>query len=176
MLTFMGPGRIVAIMAALAVLGGCAPAATAPGTPTPVAFDRPADHFPWFSSGPTPTEHSIANALYLDAYAIDLTECPFYLARCVRTRGDAMRRLRVRLEVDEVQCSPVADWKDRCSFRLTETEAGHDVVRSRCTGNFNIVGTAHDPMRWGVDYDHAGDDSQPAIICRRGRTERRAVW
>lgn len=171
----MGPGQVVAIMAALAVLGGCAPAATAPGTPTPVAFNRPADQHPWFTSGPTPTERSLANALYQDAYAIELTECPFYLARCKRTRGD-MRSLHVRLEVDEIQCSPVADWQDRCSFRLTETEAGRNVVRSRCAGHFNVVGTSHDPMRWGVDYQHAGDDSPPAIICRRGRTERRAVW
>src|SRR5687768_17491496 len=127
---FMGPGQIVAIMAALAVLGGCAPAATAPSTPTPVAFNRPADRHPWFSSGPTPTERSIANALYQDAYALDISECPFYLARCERTRD--MRTLRVQLEVDEIQCSPVADWQDRCSFRLTETEAGRN-VRSRCT-------------------------------------------
>lgn len=164
----MGRGQIGAIVAALAVLGGCAPAAT------PVAVSRPADHHPWFSSGPTPTEHSIANALYHDAYAIDVRECPFYLARCVRTRD--LRSLPVRLAVHEVHCSPVAEEQDRCSFRLTETEEGRGVVRSRCTGYFNIVGTSHDPMRWGVDYRHAEDDPPPAIVCRSGRSERRAVW
>jgi hypothetical protein len=160
----MRPGRIVAIVAALAVLGGCAPAVT---------IDRPADQFPWIMSGPTPTARSIAYALYQDAYAIDLRECPFYLARCVRTYD--LRLLPVRIEVDEVRCSPEPGWHDRCSFRLTETKAGHDVVRSRCTGHFEVVGTSHDPMRWGVNYFHLRDESQPAVICRRGRTERRAV-
>lgn len=154
-------GRIAAIMAALAVVGGCARAAT---------FDRPADHIFSSGAGPAPTAHSIADALYRDAYGLDIQECPFFLARCIQANRN-MRLLHVRLVADEVQCSPVAQWTDRCSFRLTETE-GREVVRSRCTGYFGIVGTSHDPFRWGVDY---GDYSRPAIICRSGRTERRAV-
>ncbi len=168
----MVPFRIVAVMAALAVTSGCVPATTAGGPPAPAAWNRPADQHPWFMSGPTPTASAIENALYQDAYNIDLSECPFYLVTCVRTRGER-RTPNFQLEVDEVRCSPVAEWQDQCTFRLTETIADGTSVRSQCSGNFEVVGTSHDPHRWGVDYGE--DDAQPAVVCRRGRTERRAV-
>jgi hypothetical protein len=176
----MSLGAMAAVMAALAMLAGCVPAASEGGTAPPVSWRRPAHLDPWYSAGTSPTAHAIEIALYEDTYEIDLSECPFHLAACEWVRAPHSRGVRrtphAELKVDEVQCSPVAEWQDRCTFRLTERIAGQAAVRSRCSGYFNVVGHSHMPSRWGVDYRWSGDDSQPAMVCKRGRTERRALW
>jgi hypothetical protein len=165
-------GCIAALVAALAMVTGCAPAGAGAGAADPAAA-RPAHLYPWFHAGPSPTASSIEYALYQDAHEIDLEECPFYLLSCT---WNSPGQPGARLQVDDARCSPAGPFNDRCTFRLTETVAGREAVRSRCEGRFETVGTSEQPARWGVDYGHGETDPPPAIICRSGRVERRAVW
>ncbi len=160
--------RWLVVVTALATASGCA---------SPAAVPRPAHLDPWRGVGTTPTASSITDALYEGAHDSDLERCPFHLATCMWRRSAAQPRARARLTVDQVKCTPVEAFQDRCTFRLTETIPGHDPMRSRCTGYFTVTGTSHDPSRWEIDYHGRGAPlTGPALVCKRGRVERYGEW
>lgn len=146
--------RLAALIAFL-LLAGCAETVPAPGWTRNPAQD------PWHSSGLSPDADSIRYALYEDVYELDAEVCPFARATCSdsnrSTAGDIFT-------VETVSCRSVAEYEERCRFTLTERLPGRPQARSRCTAYFEIVGTSHDPMRWGVDED---DYDNARMKCRR---------
>lgn len=164
-----------AVIAGLASVSGCTPTRLGTVAPVPVTWTRSAQYAPWWMAGVTPTASAIEYTLDFDAFQIDLAECPFHQAQCLWSRT-APPRPRTQLKVDQLRCTPLAEYQDHCTFRLTESVQGHASVRSRCAGYFTIVGTSEEPSRWSIDY-HVRDEpgETPALVCRRGRSTRRAV-
>lgn len=142
-------------LVALLLVAGCA------GPTAPPTWTRNPAEDPWPSSGLTPNADSIRYALYEDVYELDNESCPFLLATCSDSNDSADKAI---FRVEDVSCRAVAKHEERCRFSLTERLPGRAPVRSRCTAFFETVGTSHDPMRWGVDYD---DYDNPRMKCRR---------
>jgi hypothetical protein len=154
----------LALLLPLALLSGALAACTPTPDPAPAAayvLDEPRDPqgFPWDHTGITPTADSIRLALSLDVVGLENDPCPFRLAPCADGPGPT----GFTFQVANVACRPVERLEDSCRFDLVERRGGA-TARSRCEARFEIVGTSHDPMRWGV----AGDDDAD-IRCRRQR-------
>ncbi|HEU0015709.1 MAG TPA: hypothetical protein VFQ45_18675 [Longimicrobium sp.] len=160
----MAAGRIAAFAAALLAAGGCAAKASGAGAAPAAGWTRPEDHAPWVMSGVSPTDISIEFALTEDFVELTREHCPFRVLRCSDSNDGQEHRL---LSVDDVACAPVAQFRDRCTFRLSEELPGRRPVRSRCRADFGIVGTSHYPSRWAVDRDD--ESGRPIITCRRTR-------
>ena len=149
-----------ALVLAAFIAAGCA-GTPAADPPAPEGWARDAALDPWALSGVTPTAASIAFALYEDVYELDWENCPFVAHTC----SDANRSVTEDfIAVGQVRCRPTGPNNDRCTFTLVERIADGEPVKLRCTGDFNIVGTSHDPMRWGIMED---EYERLILRCRR---------
>ena len=135
-----------ALILAAFIAAGCAvtPSADPEGWARDPALD------PWASSSVSPTADSIAFALNEDAYQLDWENCPFVAHSCSDGNRSATEDF---IAVEQVRCRPTGPDNDRCRFTLVERIADGTRVKLRCTGDFEIVGHSHYPMRWGIMED-----------------------